>query len=165
MEQWKTIEDFPNYEVSTFGNVKSKRRNKLRYTSKSKDGYLRMDMSVSGKSKKKLIHRLVALAFIDNPENKPFVDHIDHDRTNNNISNLRWATQKENQANAGMFSNNTTGFKGVCFDKRKGKYKAQISIQNKSTHLGCFKTPEEASAVYEKKAKELRGEFYCATTV
>lgn len=62
-------------------------------------GYLGCIISMDGKTSYPLVHRLVALAFVPNPENKPQVDHIDGDRTNNRPENLRWVTSKENHAN------------------------------------------------------------------
>lgn len=63
-------------------------------------GYLGVICSVNGVTSYPLVHRLVALAFIPNPENKPQVDHIDGDRTNNRPDNLRWVTNRENHASA-----------------------------------------------------------------
>lgn len=68
-------------------------------TSKNKAGYITVRMNDGNGSKTFLIHRLVALAFIPNPENKPTVDHIDRNRTNNNVDNLRWATMSEQNNN------------------------------------------------------------------
>ena len=107
-----------------------------------------------------LIHRLVALAFLENPDNKPKVDHIDENKANNNVKNLRWATVQENQSNQGKYKNNTSGFKGVSFNKPLNKYSAQIHINYKKQHLGYYETAEEASRVYDAKAKELHKEFY-----
>ena len=74
-------------------------------------GYLQVFLS--GSRKTAYVHRLVARAFIPNPENKPTVDHIDGDRTNNNLTNLRWATQKENN------NNPNTRYKNVYSSNRK----------------------------------------------
>jgi hypothetical protein len=95
-EIWKTIDDFPNYEVSTFGNVKNKTTNKILKLQKTYSGYLKV--SLINNIKKNVassVHRLVAKTFISNPENKPTVNHIDSVRNNNHIYNLEWATMSE----------------------------------------------------------------------
>ena len=97
MEIWKDITDFDNYEVSTFGNVRNKNTKRILKGRLDKDGYLRVGLYINSiNSYNKQIHRLVATAFIDNPENKPIVDHIDNNKANNNILNLQWATNTEN---------------------------------------------------------------------
>lgn len=99
MEIWKPIEGFDNYMVSNCGNVLNTRKNTFLTPYKEKNGYLRVNLSKNGKCKKFLVHRLVAEAFIPNTDNKPFIDHINTDRTDNRVNNLRWVTQKENQNN------------------------------------------------------------------
>lgn len=69
------------------------------------NGYLQIKLiAANGKRKNELIHRLVALHFIDNPESKPEVDHIDRDRQNNNANNLRWLTKSENNKNKNHYT-------------------------------------------------------------
>lgn len=87
------------------------------------------------------------------------LDHIDGNRANNKLSNLREATQSQNCANAKLRSNNTSGFKGVYYHPKTGKWKSQIKKDGVSRHLGLFPTPEEAHKAYVKAAKELFGEF------
>ena len=94
-EIWKTIQDFPNYEVSSFGNVRHKTTNKLRLLTAHYDKYICINLSNNTIIKGNLVHRLVAKAFIDNPENKPTVNHIDRNKSNNHVSNLEWATMSE----------------------------------------------------------------------
>jgi len=89
---------------------------------------------------------------------KDEVDHIDQDKTNNALSNLRLCSRSENNSNKSKQKNNTTGFKGVV--KRKdGWYRARISKDGQRYCLGLFKTAEEASIAYNKKAIELHGSF------
>lgn len=87
------------------------------------------------------------------------IDHINMDRKDNRISNLRLATVSENNINRPKQSNNTTGFKGVTFNKRTGKFAAKITFKKVTKCLGCFKTAEEAARAYQLAAKELHGEF------
>lgn len=103
-EIWKDIEGYEGlYQVSNYGNVKSmertiyKRKCKtiMKTPSLSGKGYLKTSLCKNGKIKYAFIHRLVAQAFIPNPENKPTVDHIDRNKLNNNVNNLRWATYTE----------------------------------------------------------------------
>lgn len=96
---WKKIGRNPNYSINENGEVRNDITGRIKkpYTNK-KNGYLIIDLCKDNKSKKVPIHRLVAEAFIPNPENKPTVDHIDGDRENNSINNLRWATYSENNS-------------------------------------------------------------------
>jgi hypothetical protein len=145
-----------NYTIDESGNVFSIRRQIMLKPGKISSGYAYV---VLPKYKHHLIHRLVAFTYIPNPDNKPCVDHIDGNITNNHVSNLRWATRAENSANSKITNRNTSGFKGVCFDKRTNKWKAQISINSKIKHIGLFDTPEEAYEAYKKAATEFHGEF------
>lgn len=87
------------YLVSDDGIVKSLRQGKDLKPNTDKDGYKYCVLSVNGKRMTVKIHRLVALAFVPNPDNKPAIDHIDGDKTNNHASNLKWVTNKENTNN------------------------------------------------------------------
>ena len=115
MERWKPIPGWESiYEVSTFGRVRSKnrliprigirgnqkRKGRILKIQRDKYGYKKLFLSKTGTRKSIKISRLVALAFIPNPELKPIVDHQDKNRGNNHVSNLRWVTQKENMINA-----------------------------------------------------------------
>jgi hypothetical protein len=97
MEIWKDINGFEGYyKVSNKGNVFSVRRNKKLSTCISHKGYHETHLSLKGKRRKFKIHRLVANAFIPNPENLSQIDHIDNDKSNNRVENLQWITNKQN---------------------------------------------------------------------
>lgn len=109
-ENWKPIKDFEGYyEISNFGRVKSldrviessnginkKIKERILKSSENSNGYLIVTLKKNNKRKQFKVHRLVAEAFIPNPEGKPYIDHINTIRTDNRVINLRWVTQKEN---------------------------------------------------------------------
>jgi DNA-binding XRE family transcriptional regulator len=97
MENWKPIEGYEGlYEVSDQGRVRNVKRGRLLSACKVTHGYLAYGLSKGGKTRSLLAHRLVAKAFILNPENKPQVNHIDGVKSHNFVSNLEWATAEEN---------------------------------------------------------------------
>lgn len=96
---WKKIERNNNYSINKNGEVRNDATGHIKIPFKNKaNGYLIVDLYKNNKSQKVPIHRLVAEAFIPNPENKLTVDHIDGNRQNNSIENLRWATYSENNS-------------------------------------------------------------------
>jgi len=99
--EWKNIPLYPMYKISNKGEVKSFSYNvtKLLKQHEDENGYFNVHLYNSLGPKRFTVHRLVAICFLDNPLNKPMVDHIDRDRKNNNVENLRWATAKENAEN------------------------------------------------------------------
>jgi hypothetical protein len=105
-----------------------------------------------------LAHRLAwALYYGDWPNGD--LDHINFDRMDNRIENLRIASVAANQRNRGVQSNSSTGIKGVTRHKQTGKYMAKISLNKKATYLGIFDDPHEAAHAYNRAAIRLHGEF------
>jgi hypothetical protein len=106
-----------------------------------------------------LAHRLVYAWHYGNDLGDNQIDHIDGDKCNNRIENLRLATEVENGQNRGKQKNNTTGFKGVTYSKHDKKYQAQIHSKGKTIFLGYYETPELASAAYVSAANNRHNRF------
>ena len=90
---------------------------------------------------------------------RPTIDHRDGNSLNNRWSNLRLATLSQNNANRRRPRHNTSGFKGVSFDRQNGKWSATICREGHKTYLGRFETPQAAHKAYVKAARKLFGEF------
>ena len=97
MEEWKEISGTAGmYEISSYGRLWSNITHKFLKTYVNSDGYLLATFPINGVKKRRTMHRLVAEAFIPNPGEKPQINHIDANRTNNRIDNLEWCTPSEN---------------------------------------------------------------------
>ena len=160
LELFKPIDGYDNYSISNYGNVKNSKTNRIMKPGNNTHGYKGVSLCKNGKVKSFRVHRLVGMAFLENPDNKEMIDHIDNNPSNNNVKNLRWATSSDNGCNQDKYKNNKSGYKGVSFNKPTNKYRALININGKLKHLGLFETAEEASVAYEAKAKEIHKEFY-----
>lgn len=138
------VKGFENYLIYNDGLVFNQKYNRFLKEGTNRYGYKLVCLYKEGKGKMFLVHRLVALHYIPNPDNKPDVDHIDGDKANNHVSNLRWTTRLENtNAFQKIRINNTSGIKNISFNKSQNRWKYD-KIINKKGHTKFFKTKEEA---------------------
>lgn len=87
------------------------------------------------------------------------VDHIDGNGLNNQRGNLRWASRSDNQANKGISKQNTSGYKGVTWNKRLKKWQASISRENQTRYISVHKNIEDAARAYDRECLRVHGEF------
>lgn len=116
--------------------------------------YARREQTLNGKITKILMHREI----LSTPKGVE-TDHRDNDTLNNQRINLRLSTSKQNAKNKRLSKSNTSGYKGVCWDKYCSKWKASIRVDMIRKHLGNFNTPEEAALAYNYASEIYHGEF------
>ena len=109
-EQWKTIEEATNYEVSNLGNIRNTKSGQVLNPGVSGNGYKQVSLKMkdTGKFCKRYVHRLVAQYWLPNPENKREVNHKNLDKTDNRVENLEWVTSSDNQKHKYQNSNYKT---------------------------------------------------------
>jgi len=141
-ERWKLIEGHEGYAVSTMGRVYSIKKDIMLKPFFTKNNYEQVSLCKKGVIKKQFIHRLVGEVFIQNYFNLPEIDHIDRDKSNNSVNNLRWASRKINNNNQG--------------DKQKSqeKYAKPVLATN-------LETGEEERFEYVKDAVRKYGMSLC----
>lgn len=131
METWKEIKGYEGlYEVSSEGRVRGLIKGNY-LTFKDSSGYQRVGLCIHSKQKWFLVHRLVAQAFIPNPDEKPEVDHINCDRCDNRVENLRWVTSKENNNNPVTRKNKSDCRIGI---PKSTEHRKKLSISKTGTH-------------------------------
>lgn len=160
IEIWKDIPDYEGlYKASNLGRIMSL----IRYHNTSfrlltpriqQNKYLMVTLSKNNIKKQISIHRLVALTFIPNPENKKCVNHIDGNKQNNILTNLEWVTNRENSAHHFLKQNYSSSYVGVHWNKDNNKWRSSIRLGKKLIHLGYFYTEQDASIAYGQYKKQ-----------
>lgn len=156
-EYWKPIKNFENlYQVSNLGRVSNYRKIMKPYTNNS--GYKCIDLTTNSTRKKYLVHRLVAETFLENPEQFKVVNHIDGNKHHNSVDNLEWCTNSMNILHArrtglnpynfptkGKILGGYSEYRGVGFDKTRGKWIGVIRVDGKNREQKRFDTEIEAA--------------------
>ena len=151
------------YEVSADGKVWSIKKQQWLTPIVVKDGVLKVSLSKDGSKKKCTVHKLVAEAFLPNPDNKPQIDHIDGNKHNNSVDNLRWCTNAENQAYREAQGNDGSKDKGKTVTWGEEVFP---SIRAAAKHISALRGSKEETVRKELKAarygsKKLYGEIVC----
>jgi len=158
MEEYKEILEFPNYQISNFGNVINIKKNKQMHPYLKKSGYVVIRLSNKGQAVECKIHRLVAIAFITNPDNLPFVNHKDENKSNNHYTNLEWCnstynnnygTRSERQAKKIQKPVKQYSINNVFIKKYSSIQEAGKSTNNNPNNISnCLRTKAKTSGGY-----------------
>jgi len=161
-EIWKDIPGFHGYQASNLGRIKYLAYNKIRitYGTICDNGYYIFNIKKNDKRQRCYVHQLILLAFIGRPNEGEECDHIDRNRLNNKIKNLRWVTRKVNALNKSAYSK--SNYKGVYYRTRINKHGthnifSSIYVNNNNIYLGTFNTEEEAHKAYKQAFKKHYG--------
>ncbi len=142
METWVKINDFQNYSISTFGNVRNDVKNTY-IKGGSRNGYKFVGLSKDGMTKYFKVHRLVASHFLDNFDANLDIDHIDRNKENNCVINLRCVSRSVNLRNKNKKGGCSSQYKGI-YKLQNGKWRASGYKDKKVFNLGHFLTEDEA---------------------
>jgi len=148
--EWKVIKGFEKYKVSASGEVLSTHTGRRLIPSIDHKGYVVFHLYKDGVRQNKKGHRLVAEAFLPNPDNLPEVDHIDTDRKNNKLDNLRWVSSSSNTRNRDICRKAKSKFNGVYFDTRSSKWYSRVQLYDELINLGTFIKETEAAKAFNE---------------
>ena len=165
-QEWKKLNDYPNYSISNMGQIKNDKTGRFLKPS-MKGNYIGANLWNEDKKPNSIaIHRLVALAFIPNENNYNQIDHINRDKLDNRVENLRWCNNGLNQTNKLKRPNTSSKYKGVSYNKRDELWYCSIQIKNERKHLGYFKNENEAGLAYNQYILDHNlQEFYILNTI
>lgn len=160
----KEIQNYPQYFIDEKGNIWSQKSKKFLKQQLDKDGYFQVTLSKQGKTKRFFVHRLVAESFLEKPNTEEFltVDHINRNRQDNRIENLRWATSETQIANKD-FSNlkQCLGIGVWLCDKNTHEHLKHFnSIKDCARYLGNINKNVRIGKVLKNQAKSAYGYFY-----
>jgi len=156
IEIWKTIKDYPDYEISNFGRIKTLKFSgcKMLNYRIGTDGYFKVDF-FNQKRKTFKVHQLVCMAFKNHIPcgHKLVINHIDFNKLNNSEDNLEIITNRENSNKRHLCS--SSEYTGVSWNKRLNKWSAQITLDKKQKHLGYFEIEYDAHVAYQNKLNSI----------
>jgi len=177
VEEWRDIQGWEGfYRISNLGRVMSVERvistaqgpravpQRIMVQEPNTRGYLKVNLHRDGRQKTFETHRMVAKAFLQNPQGLCEVDHINRIRSDNRLSNLRWANRRVNVINRTAPDNKSTGMMGIRFKAGNNRWSARITFFKKEMYLGTFDTLEEAILARERAVDEMHTAYVSTST-
>ena len=162
MDEFVSIPNCEGYFINRKGEVLSKRKTKEGRIMKQflkGGGYYTVAFTINKKNTHFMIHRILAKTFIPNPNNYLCVDHINRNRLDNRLENLRWCSRMENNQNTSIGKNNNSGYKQISWHKKQQRWYVRIERNKKFVVRKCFKKLEDAVEFRNKFLTELGEEI------
>jgi len=157
---WKKIQEY-DYSINELGQVKNDLTGRILKNILGSHGYYCVVLCKDGKKKHFSIHRLLCKCFKENEYSEElFVDHIDRNRLNNNLNNLRMVNHRENICNQTKKKNRSSIFKGVYFNTTKNKWQVAITFNYKQIYIGRYETELEAAKAYNDYIDQNNLQYY-----
>ena len=144
---------YEKYSINRIGDIMNNKRKNILSKWINRHGYKYYTLRNSKLSVKRNLsqHRLLAIAFIENPDNLPCIDHIDRNRKNNDLNNLRWCSYQMNSINKD--SKNPLG-RGITYSVNKKRFHVNLFRNGKKKWIGVYDTHEEAKSAYRKAVED-----------
>ena len=152
------FKSYYDYDVYTDGKIWSNKSNRFLIPHKTKYVYLEVGLMINKKHKTIYVHKLMGIVFLANFENLPEIDHKDRNRLNNSLFNLKWENRSNQNYNQKIRSTNTSGVKGVSYNKKVCRWRGSMNINKKRIYRE-FDTKEEA-ILYRRELEVLSGLSY-----
>ena len=163
IEQWRNVDGYDNYQVSSHGRVRNSKTYRMLTNCVNSTGRLLVGLYKNKKMVSHKVHRLVAFAFCENPNDHNVVDHIDRNPLNNMFTNLRWVTQSVNQRNMKLSVTNKSGFQGVSYSAKVDAWCVKVSNNDRKRIFKSFACKkygdEQAKQMAIDQSKLWRAEF------
>ena len=160
-ECWRPVSEYENYQVSNLGRVRNVSTSRI-LKPNIREGYYLVALCKNSIAKAHRIHKLVANEFLIKPDtdDKLIIDHTNRNKTDNQITNLRWVSYEQNTWNVGNRPNARSKYKGVSPTNNKSKsWRARIQTKGHELTIGYFSTEKEAAQAYNDKVIEFRDEY------
>lgn len=152
----RPIPDYENYTIDIYGNIRNIVSGRYLSHSDRGYGYMRVSLSKNNKAKTMQLHRILAIVFLKNDDNKPMIDHINGIRSDNRLENLRWVTSSENNTNLKIRSTNKSGVSGISIHRYSYNIRVEVDGIRYNKYIAVKSENSLQRAIFQKCLFEIQ---------